>query len=659
MVLGRPPRFVSELRLSKNHPAHLDSGRAEFLVPGMTFENIELKSQRRGFQVKSIDAGFQTIQDLTLFQSSSTVKIQLPNTVNDGLSDSPLELSATETGGLGSVIHSINRLLKSFEAVKIPCPWLNRLGGLLLFGPTGTGKSMLLQKIATCRWRKVFHINAAMMSKQTGQTSAQIIKIFEEARDAHRSLIVIDDLDILAPKRDWHGGQVSFTAALRSGFDLLAQPPAAQVLVVAATNRINEIDSCLRKPDCFEFEVEVPIPNALARTEIIKTIVGLSVSTKDVFLERVGERTHGFTGSDLNALIRLAGWESVYRRGYGSPGPERSPKPNGETDSAQNGEHIFIIDDYELTQEDIDKALLRIRPTALREIFLEVPKVRWTDIGGQEHVKQSLKEALEWQLKASAVKSMQPPASNVSQNPLRMQRLGIQPKKGLLLYGPPGCSKTLTAKALATESGFNFLAVKGAELLNMYVGESERALREVFSKARAASPSIVFFDEIDAIAASREATSNGGLNVLTTLLNEMDGIESLRGVTVLAATNKPEILDLALMRPGRLDTILYVGPPDLKARQEILKIRTNKMDIAEDVDIQRLAEEMDGYSGAEIVSICDTAGYRAFGLSEMNGIEEKITSEHFKYALSKVARQITPEVRQRYEEWNIGGTKHI
>lgn len=243
-----------------------------------------------------------------------------------------------------------------------------------------------------------------------------------------------------------------------------------------------------------------------------------------------------------------------------------------------------------------------------------------------------------------------------------MQRLGIQPKKGLLLYGPPGCSKTLTAKALATESGLNFIAVKGAELLNMYVGESERALREVFSKARAASPSIIFFDEIDAIASRRDHSSSSGgqpagLNVLTTLLNEMDGIESLKGVTVLAATNKPEVLDLALLRPGRLDTLLYVGLPDLAARTEILRIKLSTMHLAPDVDVPTLAQATDGYTGAEIVSLCDTAGYRAFADSDATGLELPIAPAHFEHALTVVHRQITSDVREAYESWAGGAGK--
>ena len=233
-----------------------------------------------------------------------------------------------------------------------------------------------------------------------------------------------------------------------------------------------------------------------------------------------------------------------------------------------------------------------------------------------------------------------------------MQRLGIEPKKGLLLYGPPGCSKTLSAKAVATEAGLNFIAVKGAELLSMYVGESERALREVFRKARAASPSIIFFDEIDAIGGSSNGTGqHGALNVLTTLLNELDGIELLKGVFVLAATNKPEGLDPALMRPGRLDTVLYVGLPDSEARQEILHIRIRRMDVWEDVSIPEIAQVTEGYSGAELVSICQKAGYAALEEQELVGERQRIGRKHFDIALAGMHRQVTPEMTARYEKW--------
>ena len=241
-----------------------------------------------------------------------------------------------------------------------------------------------------------------------------------------------------------------------------------------------------------------------------------------------------------------------------------------------------------------------------------------------------------------------------TQYPTRMRELGIQPKKGLLLYGPPGCSKTLTAKALATEAGLNFLAVKGAELLNQYVGESERALREVFRKAKSASPSILFFDEIDAIASARVSGQSSGLQVLTTLLTEMDGFEALAGVTILAATNKPETLDPALMRPGRLDEILYVGPPDLQARQEILGIVFRKMRFDSSVDTVKLAQQMDSYSGAEIVNICQKAGYAALRATDATGYDGPITEDHVRHAMSQVKPQITTQIRTRYEQWSAG-----
>lgn len=232
-----------------------------------------------------------------------------------------------------------------------------------------------------------------------------------------------------------------------------------------------------------------------------------------------------------------------------------------------------------------------------------------------------------------------------------MRRLNVQSKKGVLLYGPPGCSKTLTVKALATEAGLNFLAVKGAEILSMYVGESERSLREIFRKARAARPSIIFFDEIDAIAGRRSSTSQGGVNVLTTLLNEMDGIEELRNVLVIAATNKPDVLDPALMRPGRLDNILYIGPPDFEARKEILRIWASKSVIHEDVDLEELAAHTEGYSGAEMVSICETAGDAALDEEEETQREQEVSLRHFEYALTQVRRQITDTVIQEYQTW--------
>ncbi|KFY30877.1 hypothetical protein V493_01589, partial [Pseudogymnoascus sp. VKM F-4281 (FW-2241)] len=292
-----------------------------------------------------------------------------------------------------------------------------------------------------------------------------------------------------------------------------------------------------------------------------------------------------------------------------------------------------------LTQPDLDLALLSVRPTAMHDITLRPPKVHWSDIGGQHALKRALRRAVETPLR----------------HPALLARLGAAPKKGLLLYGPPGCSKTLSAAAVATEAGFNFFAVKGAELLNMYVGESERAVREVFARARGAAPSIVFFDEVEAIGGKREGRGGGGVNVLTTLLNEMDGIETLKGVMVLAATNKPEALDVALLRPGRFDELLYVAPPDLEGRVEILEGRRRKMDWEADVEVGWLAERCEGYSGAEIVGICQAACDCVIDrVLETGDMEAKVGREDFEVAMGRVKKQITEEMVEGYRRWAKG-----
>jgi AAA family ATPase len=306
--------------------------------------------------------------------------------------------------------------------------------------------------------------------------------------------------------------------------------------------------------------------------------------------------------------------------------------------------------------DEYERALLEVRPTAMKEVFLEKPNVRWSDIGGSGNVKETLDEVVEWPFK----------------HPALMKELNVEPQKGILFYGPPGCSKTLTAKAIATSSGLNFIAVKGAELTSMYVGESERAVREVFRKARAAAPSIIFFDEIDSIASERDSAGTKGLNVLTTLLNEMDGIETLKGVLVLAATNKPEMLDPALLRPGRFDSLIYVAPPNEAARKEIFRIRTRAVPIAEDVDIDILADQTEGFSGAEVVNICSEAaratmrrcvaqGEAITGRVDGRDADEnvKVSKEDFDAAMRNAVRRITPEMLESYENWKNGLSKNL
>ncbi|KAI9681498.1 MAG: AAA+-type ATPase [Caeruleum heppii] len=608
----------------------LPISNAEVVVPRMVFEQVALKGQRRSFRVDQIDDGQRHI---ACHQQKTKIEIITGLALNGSLPLAILRLPSADIAGLYPQVETINKVLEDFQNEQLPYSWLRRPHGLLLYGAPGTGKTMLLERMATMSWGHVLRMDTTLGMRSVSDAVATVRKTFAEARTYQRCLVIIDQLDLVTCKEAGHDGSLNVASLLIREFDSLAsEGSSSQIFVAGATNRLSAIDDALRRHGRFGRGIELPVPDASAREKILKSLLHVPRSEDDKLITRLAERTHAYVGADLDELVQAAGLEAAARI---------DNVPDSLADSLQEiefdedgqitGQSEHLEDNHKLpSQADFDRAMLQVRPTAMREIFLEVPKVQWSDIGGQDHVKHSLKAAIERPLK----------------NPERMRRLGIVPKKGLLLYGPPGCSKTLTAQALATEAGFNFLAVKGAELLSMYVGESERALREVFRKARAASPSVIFFDEIDALASSRDLSRSSGLNVLTSLLNEMDGIETLKGVMVLAATNKPELLDPALMRPGRLDTILYVGPPDLKARKDILRKHLAKMDTAADVSVDVLASRTLGHSGAEMVSICQVAGDYAYDESEEQGVELPVSAKHFADAMLHVPRQITPEMRR-------------
>ncbi|KAK6357939.1 AAA+-type ATPase [Orbilia blumenaviensis] len=527
--------------------------------------------------------------------------------------------------------------------------------GILLYGPPGTGKTMLLRSIATEAGANNYIIDSSLIGKFLGESEAGIRKIFAEAKKPtdgkNRSIIFIDEIDAFAPKR----GATDTTSDSRLVTTLLTEMDAlaavtededkesSRVIVIAATNRPNGIDPALRRPGRFDLEIEIPIPDAKSRLEILKLLLKdveteFDKSIDGGHITSWANRAHGFVGADLETVVKKAATRSVHR----------SLKQTEDRAARFQGFFLDTVDASEsslsISADDFETALKETKPSAIKDIVLELPETKWTDIGGQQDVKQKLKEAVEWPLR----------------HPEVFQRLGGQPRKGLLLYGPPGCSKTLTAKALATEAGLNFIAVKGPELLNKYVGESERAVRELFRKARAASPSIIFFDEVDALGLNREGEGHGSggnsTGVLTALLNEMDGIEELGNVMILAATNKPEVIDPALLRPGRLDYILYVGPPDLLSRTEILNIKFRKMKLGDDVDVQILAGKTDGYSGADLVKICDEAVLAAM----REDLEiDSVKWRHFEEALRGVKSVITMEMIRRYENWSVGGVKRV
>ncbi|MEM2372165.1 MAG: CDC48 family AAA ATPase, partial [Thermofilaceae archaeon] len=403
--------------------------------------------------------------------------------------------------------------------------------GVLFYGPPGTGKTLLARAVANETGAYFAVINGPeIMSKYYGESEARLREIFKEAEENSPAIIFIDELDAIAPKREEVTGEVErrVVAQLLALMDGLKG--RGQVIVIGATNRPNAVDPALRRPGRFDREIAFPVPDKRARKEILQVHTRNMPLAEDVRLEELSEITHGFTGADLAALCREAAMRAL-RRFLPKIDLEKGMIPPE------------LLKDLKVTRQDFLEALKDIQPSALREVYVEVPEIRWSDIGGLEDVKQQLREAVEWPLK----------------HPEFFKEMGIEPPKGVLLYGPPGCGKTLLAKAVATESEANFIAVKGPEILSKWVGESERAVREVFSKARQAAPCIIFFDEIDSIVPRRGQRFDSGVTdrIVNQLLTEMDGLEKLEGVVVVGATNRPDILDPALLRPGRFDRLVY------------------------------------------------------------------------------------------------------
>ncbi|KAI0345536.1 AAA family ATPase [Trametopsis cervina] len=496
--------------------------------------------------------------------------------------------------------------------------------GILLHGPPGTGKTHLARAIAASTNSSVIIVNGPELSSAYhGETESKLRDVFADARSRSPCIVVLDEVDTLCPRREeGSGGEVEKRVVaqlltIMDGMDSGSDDGKERVVVVATTNRPNAIDPALRRPGRFDREIEIGVPDVDARASILKVLLRKTPHTlSDEDIRIVSARAHGYVGADLSAVVREAGIAIIKRW---------AATQSTETDTSPPN----------LTLNDLLAALPNVRPSSMRSVFLDTVPVRYSDIGGQEEAIQKLRETVEWPLL----------------HPEAFARLGVRAPKGVLLYGPPGCSKTLLVRACATESGVNFVAVKGPELLNKYLGESERGVREVFRKARAAAPSIIFFDEIDALASSRPGENSGNGShegVLTSLLNEMDGVEELVGVTVVAATNRPDAIDTALMRPGRLDRILYIGPPDSRGREEILRIRTSKMSVEPGLDIRGLADLTDGCSGAEIAALCQEAALRTM---KENIDATYIPQEAFFSAAKSMRKQITPEVIASFQRW--------
>jgi transitional endoplasmic reticulum ATPase len=542
----------------------------------------------------------------------------------EAVKEGEIEVTAVSYEDIGGLKEELQKVRETIELPLKHPELFDRLGidppkGVLLYGPPGTGKTLIAKAVANEAGANFYSIQGPeIMSKYYGESEERLRQKFEEAEKNPPSIIFIDELDSIAPKRGEVSGEVErrVVAQLLTLMDGLKT--RGHLIVIGATNREDAIDPALRRPGRFDREIEIGVPDRNGRKEVLQIHTrGMPVG-EGFDIEYLANITHGFVGADLAALAREAAMKSLRR--YLPEIDLEKPIP---TD---------ILEKMEVTADDFKNALKEVEPSSLREVLIEIPTVTWDDVGGLEAVKQSLKEVVELPLK----------------NPEAFKRLGIKAPRGVLLYGPPGTGKTLLAKAVANESEANYISIKGPEILSKWVGESEKAIREIFKKAKQASPSIVFLDEIDAITPRRGMSSDSHVTerIVNQLLTSIDGLESMEGVVVLAATNRPDIVDNALLRAGRFDRLMLIPAPDLEARKSIFRIHTKGMPLDESVDLDELAQNTDGFVGADIESLCREAGILALRESME---AEKVRMKHFEKALSKARPSVDEETIKFYE----------
>ena len=581
--------------------------------------------------------------DLVVISTNPSGPVIVSNSTKITVSEeSAKAVQLTKEGGVPSITYEDiggirNEVTRVREMIELPLrhPELfRRLGveapkGVLLHGPPGTGKTLLAKAVANETNANFYTIGGPeIMSKFYGESEEKLRNIFEQAEKNAPSIIFIDEIDSIAPKREEVSGEVErrIVSQLLSLMDGMSS--RGKVVVIGATNRVNAIDPALRRPGRFDREIEIGVPDRDGRLEILQIHTRGMPLDKDVNLEKLADISHGFVGADLQALSKEAAMRAL-----------RKVLP--EIDLSSESIPADTLKKIIVNMQDFMDVIKEMEPSAMREVFVEVPNVKWEDIGGLPSIKQELQEAVEWPLKYQGV----------------FTYADATPPKGILLYGPPGTGKTLMAKAAANESEANFISIKGPELLSKWVGESEKGVREVFRKARQAAPCIIFFDELDAIAPSRGADfgdSHVTERVISQLLTELDGLEILTNVIVIGATNRPDIIDLALLRPGRFDRLLYVPPPDRDSRIEIIKIHTTKKPLAEDVKVEELADHTDSYTGADIASLSSAAVMLALRehVSKYQDPKEankhvqelKIHMRHFEEAMKKIRPLSTQEL---------------
>ena len=593
-------------------------------LPGMPPDLYrQLFGQQRGFGLQEIRLVVTQTAPRGIVQVTEETEIELlPEYSEPESGDGPVGITYDDIGGLGDTVDQVREMIE----LPLKHPELfSRLGidppkGVLLYGPPGTGKTLLAKAVANETAAHFLVINGPeIMGRYYGESEGRLREVFEEAEQNAPSIIFIDEIDSIAPARDETGEtERRVVAQLLTLLDGLEG--RGNVVVIGATNRPDAIDPALRRPGRFDREIVIGVPDTAGRRQILDIHTRGMPLAESVSLEDLARTTYGFVGADLGALAREAAISALRRM-----------LPDIDLDEEEiPGE---VLDELIVTGDDFVDATRRVQPSALREIQIQAPTVGWDDIGGLDEVKRQLREGIELPL----------------QNPDAFKRLGIRPAKGFLLFGPPGNGKTLLAKAVAREAEANFVATKSSDLLSKWVGESEKQVSRLFQRARQVAPTVVFIDEIDALAPARGSgigDSNVTERVVNTLLAEMDGLEELQGVVVIAATNRPTLLDPALLRPGRFDEIVYVPVPDTEGRRVILGIQTAKMPLAEDVDLDALASRTDRFSGADLENLVRKAGLLAL---RSDADVEHVTMAQFETALEDTRPSVTPEAEKEYE----------
>ncbi|MDP7080069.1 MAG: CDC48 family AAA ATPase [Candidatus Undinarchaeales archaeon] len=606
---------VIELRsLAAPHPSHPFDEFYEFLSDELAFGRLGM-GQSRFMVVSTSPKGVVRITEST--------KIEVHPEAVEVESERIPEVTYEDIGGLSTEVRRVREMIELplkhpelFERLGIDPPT-----GVLLYGPPGTGKTLLAKAVANESNANFVSINGPeIMSKYVGEAEKRLRELFEEAQKNAPSIIFIDEIDAIAPKREDVVGGVESRVVAQMLASMDGINSRGQVIVIAATNRETAIEPALRRAGRFDREIEIGVPDRKGRKEVLQIHTRNMPLAEDVSLDEIADAAHGFVGSDLQGLSKEAAMSALRRL---------LPLINIDDDERLSNE---VLEKLIVNRQDYVEGLKVVRPSAMREVLVEVPNITWDDIGGCADIKQELVEAVEWPLKNKAA----------------FDRLGIRPPTGILLYGPPGTGKTLLAKAVSNESEANFISVKGPEVLSKWLGESEKAIREIFRKARQVAPTVVFFDELDAIASSRggEGSHKAEERVVNQMLTEIDGLEDLQDVVIIGATNRPDIIDRGLMRAGRFDRHILVGAPDEAARLEILKVHTKNMPLAKDVNLKKLAKETENCVGSDLEAICRESAIFALR-KDMEA--KQVSLAEFEKAREKVHPSLTKEVKKFYE----------